>query len=169
MRRLCLILFVLMAPPGCATRDNAEPPSIDIANLGMGSTGLPGQEFKLGIRIGNHNDFAIPLTGLSFKLEVNGRPFAEGLSNKSVTVPRLAYANMQVTGHTNMPSLVRQLMTVGDSDRIDYRLSGIAHVGRLGQKGTMPFDRKGSLSLLPAPLGRSQGPSGIRMFAPSPR
>jgi LEA14-like dessication related protein len=168
MRKLCLILCVILAPPGCATPDKGRPPSIDLADLGLGSTGLRGQELKLGIRIGNHNDFAIPLTGLSFKLEVNGRPFAEGLSNKPVTVPRLAYADMQVTGTTNRLSLVRQLMTVGDSDRIDYRLFGTAHVGRLGQNGTMAFDRKGSLSLLPAPPGQRQRPSAVRVFAPSP-
>ncbi len=156
-----------MAPLGCATPDNVQPPSIDIASLRLGSTGLLSQELKLEIKIGNPNDFAIPLTGLAFKLEVNGRPFAEGLSNNSVTVPRLGYANMQVTGHTNTLSLIQQLMTVGNSDKIHYRLFGTAHVGRLGQSDAMPFERKGSLSLLPAPLGHSPGPSGIRMFAPN--
>lgn len=171
MRRLWLILFVLVAPLGCATPDNVQPPSIDLANLSLGSTGLLSQELKLDIKIGNPNDFAIPLTGLAFKLEVNGRPFADGLSNNSVTVPRLGYATMQVTGNTNTLSLIRQLMTLGNSDRIDYRLFGTAYGGRLGQSDAMPFDRKGSLSLLPATAGGPGrgGPSGIRMFAPSPR
>lgn len=169
MKKLCLILFMLMAPVGCATPDNVQPPSIDIANLGLGSTGLFSQEFRLDLRIGNPNDFAIPVNGLAFKLEVNGRPFAEGLSNDAITVPRLGYANMQVTGTTNTLSLMRQLMMLGNSDKIDYRLFGTAHVGRLGQNDALPFERKGSLSLLPAPGGQTQGPSGIRMFAPSPQ
>jgi LEA14-like dessication related protein len=160
---------MLTAPLGCATPDKVLPPSIDIANLRLESAGLLSQEFMLDIRIGNPNDFAIPLTGLAFKLEVNGRPFAEGLSNNSVTVPRLGYANTQVTGLTNTLSLLRQLMTVGTRDRIDYRLFGTAHMGRLGQNDAVPFDRKGSLSLLPAPPAQSQGRSGVRMFAPSPQ
>lgn len=169
MKRVWLLLFVLMALPGCATPDNVQPPSIDLANLRLGSAGLLSQELELDIRIGNPNDFSIPLSGLAFTLEVNGLPFAEGLSNNSVTVPRLGYANTQVTGNTNTLSLLRQLMTLGNSDRIDYRLFGTAYVGRLGQNDGMPFERKGSLSLLPTPQGHSPGPAGIRMFAPSAR
>lgn len=169
MTRLYLFLLVLLAPLGCATPERVEPPSIDIANLQLASTGLFSQEFVMDLRIGNPNDFAIPLRGLSFKLDVNGLPFAEGLSNNAVTVPRLAYANMEVTGTTNTLSLMRQLMSVGNNDRIDYRLYGTAHVGHVGGNDAVPFERKGSLSLVPPPQGRGQGPSSIRMFAPSPR
>lgn len=169
MKRVWLVLFVLMAPQGCATPDNVKPPSITLTNLQLGSTGLLSQELKLFIKIGNPNDFAIPFTGLSFNLEVNGRPFAEGLSNDSVTVPRLGYAAMLVTGNASTLTLIMQLMTVGQRDRIDYRLFGTAHVGQLGLTDTVPFERKGSLSLLPTPLGHSQGPAGIRVFAPLPQ
>lgn len=171
MRRLLLVLFVLMAPAGCATPEKVVPPSIDIANLKLVASGLFSQEFVMDLRIGNPNDFDIPLTGMSFKLDVNGLPFAEGLSDRSVTVPRLAYAHTEVTGTTNTLSLMRQLMTLGNSEKIDYRLHGIAHLGRLGQNDAVPFERKGSLSLVPPPAegGRRQGSGDIRMFAPSPR
>jgi len=169
MRRLWLILFVLLASPSCATPDNVQPPSIDIAGFRLESAVLLSQEFALDIKLGNPNDLAIPLTGLAFKLGVNGRPFAEGLSNHSVTVPRIAYANTQVTGTTNTLSLLRQIVTVGIKDKIDYRLFGTARVGRLGQNYSVPYDKKSSLSLLPAALGNSQASAGIRMFAPSPR
>ena len=167
MRRLCVVLCVLMMPLGCATPDKVQLPSIELAKLRLGAIGLLSRELKLDIEIGNHNDFAVPFTGLAFKLEVNGRPFAEGLSNKSVTVPRLGYAHTQVTGRTRKLRLLRQLMTVGNSGKIDYRLFGTAHMGRLGRKGTMAFDRKGTLSLLPASARNRQGASARRMFAPS--
>ena len=169
MRRLWLILFVLLASPSCATPDNVQPPSFDIASFGLESAVLLSQEFGLDIKLGYSNDLAIPLTGLAFELEVNGRPFAEGLNNHFVTVPRLAYANTQGTGTTNTSSLRRQFMTVGIKDKIDYRRLGTARAGRLGQNDSVPFDRKGSLSLLPAALGNSQASASIRMFAPSPR
>ena len=169
MKRAWIILFVLLAPLGCATPENAQPPSINLTNLQLGTPGLLSQELKLDIKIGNPNDFDIPLTGLSFNLEVNGQPFAEGLSNESVTVPRLSYATTRITGNASTIGLIMQLMTFGQRDKIDYRLFGVAHVGRLGIKDTVPFERKGSLSLIPPPLGRSQGPAGIRMFAPIPQ
>ena len=169
MKRLLLILCILTGPPGCATPESFQPPSIDIANLKLASTGLFSQELLMDLRIGNPNDFAIPLNGLSFKLDVNGLPFAEGLSNYSVTVPRLSYATVQVNGTTNTLSLMRQLMSLGSSEKIDYRLHGTAHIGHLGQKDTVPFERNGSLSLVPASSGQGRRPSDIRMFAPSPR
>ena len=169
MRRLWLILFVLLASPSCATPDKVQPPSIDIASFRLESAVLLSQEFALDIKLGYSNDLAIPLAGLAFELEVNGRPFPEGLSNNSVTVPRLAYANTQVTGTTNTLSLLRQIVAVGTKDKIDYRLFGTARVGRLGQNYSVPYDKKSSLSLLPAALGKSQASADNRMFAPSPR
>ena len=166
MKKLLCIVFVLLAPLGCATPENVQPPSINLTNLQLGLPGLLSQELKLSVRIGNPNDFDIPLTGLSFNLEVNGQPFAEGLSNESVTVPRLGYANLEVDGNASTLSLIMQFMTLGQRDKIDYRLFGRAHVGHLGFKDAVPFERKGSLSLRSAPLGHGQGPAGIRSFAP---
>lgn len=167
MKRL-LVVLALLVPLGCATPEDAKPPTIDLVNLSLVSTGLLSQELRLDIKIGNPNDFAIPLSGLSFNLDVNGQPFADGLSNQSVTVPRLSYATVPVTGNTNTLSLLRQLMTLGNSDRIDYRLSGTAYIKQFGQSDSVPFERKGSLSLLPtSSSGQSRQP-GIKLFAPIP-
>jgi LEA14-like dessication related protein len=117
MRRKWLFLLVLLAPLGCVTPENIQPPSFDVANLRLGSPGLFSQELKIDLKIGNPNDFDIPLTGLAFKLEVNGEHFAEGLSNESVTLPRLGYANVRVTGNANTLSILRQLSPWGPGKR----------------------------------------------------
>ena len=119
------------------------------------------------IRIGNPNDFSLPLNGLTFKLDVNGQEFADGLSNESVTVPRLGYATVAVTGNMNTLSIIRQLMSIGSNNRIDYRLHGIAYVGSFGQNKPVPYDRKGELSLL-SDLPGSE-PGGLRTLAPITR
>lgn len=168
MKKLLAVL-ALLVPLGCVTAENAKPPSVDLVNLSLVSTGLLSQELRLDVKIGNPNDFDIPLTGLSFKLEVNGQPFAEGLSNRSITVPRLSYATMPVKGNTNTLSLLRQMMTLGDRERIDYRLVGTAYVKQLGQSNSVPFERKGSLSLLMPTQGKGGLIPGIRTFAPIPR
>ena len=168
MKRRWPILLLFILSLGCATPQDAKPPTIDLVNLKLVSTGLLSQELQLDIKIGNPNDFDIPLTGLSFKMDVNGQPFADGLSNQSVTVPRLSYTTVPVTGNTNTLSLIRQLMSLGDRDGIDYRLHGTAYVRQLGQSDAFPFERKGSLSLLPGADGGGQQP-GIRMFAPVAR
>lgn len=154
------LFFVLT---GCAGVDDAKPPSIQLSNLQLGDGGLLNQELLIEIRIGNPNNFDLPLTGLTFALEVNGQPFAEGLSNATVTVPRLGYASVPVTGNTNILSIFRQLMFLGKTDRISYRLHGTAYVGRLGINQSVPYERKGELSLqdaLPGIPGRPSGPGG---------
>jgi LEA14-like dessication related protein len=175
MKRFIAIAFVILFA-GCATVDDAKPPSIQLLNLRLGAGGLLNQELLIEIRIGNPNDFDLPLTGLTFQLDVNGQPFADGLSNTTVTVPRLGYATVPVTGQTNILSVFRQLMFLGKTDRITYRLHGTAYVGRLGINQSVPYERKGELSLLPdsapgAPGNRSPrgGQDGARTLAPVDR
>lgn len=175
MKRFIAIAFVIMFA-GCATVDDAKPPSIQLSNLRLGAGGLLNQELLIEIRIGNPNDFELPLTGLTFQLDVNGQPFADGLSNATVTIPRLGYATVPVTGQTNILSVFRQLMFLGKTDRITYRLHGTAYVGRLGISQSVPYERKGELSLLPdsvpgAPGKRSprSGQDGVRTLAPVDR
>lgn len=176
-RFLVLGFFFLLI--GCASVDDAKPPSIQLSNLRLGNGGLLNQELLIEIRIGNPNNFELPLTGLTFELEVNGQPFADGLSNATVTVPRLGFATVPVTGNTNILSVFRQLMFLGKTDRITYRLHGTAYVGRLGINQSVPYERKGELSLkdalpgLPNGQGRPGGGTrpggsggGMRTLAP---
>jgi LEA14-like dessication related protein len=170
-RFLVLGLFCLLI--GCASVETAKPPTIQLSNIQLGSGGLLNQELLIEIRIGNPNDFELPLTGLAFTLDVNGQPFADGLSNAVVTVPRLGYAMVPVTANTNILSIFRQLMFLGQNDKITYRLHGTAYVGRLGISRSVPYERKGELSLQdalprePSPSSPSSPPGGgMRTLAP---
>ena len=74
-------------------------------------------------------------------------------------------------GNTNILSVFRQLMFLGKSDTITYRLHGTAYVGRLGINSSVPYERKGRLSLqdaLPGQPGKSVPPGGggVRTLAP---
>ena len=142
MKRILVLGFFFLLI-GCASVEDAKPPSIQLSNLRLGNGGLLNQELLIEIRIGNPNNFELPLTGLTFKLEVNGQPFADGLSNATVTVPRLGYATVPVTGNTNILSIFRQLMFLGNTDKITYRLHGTAYVGRLGINQSVPSRTQG--------------------------
>ncbi len=165
MTRLAVLVFSLLLT-ACASVGDVTPPSIQLANMRLASAGLLSQELVLQIRIGNPNDFDIPLNGLSFSLDVNGEPFAEGLSDESVTVPRLGYATMSVKGNTSTINLIRQLMALGASDSIAYRLHGRAYVDGIAGSSAYPFDRRGELTL-PLPAPRRNDPGLERTFVPS--
>lgn len=162
VRYLALALaFVLAA---CAATDNARPPTVQISNVRLKSTGLLSQELLIDLRVGNPNDFALPLRGISFELDVNGRHFANGLSDTSVDVPRLSYATVPVRGTTDTLAVIRQIMSLGESDRLSYRIHGLAYIGGVGSNEGMPFDRSGELSLSPA--GGGGAPGGVRTLRP---
>ncbi|NQV19987.1 MAG: LEA type 2 family protein [Rhodospirillales bacterium] len=151
MRLKLLMLPLVFLLGACATStQDAAPPTIQLTNLRLGALGLLSQEFLLDIRVGNPNDFALPMDGLTFRLEVNGKYLAEGFSDQRVDVPRLGYATVAVTGTTDTLSVVRQLLSLGQSDTLDYSLSGIAYFGRLGVRRSVPYTRTGSISLSPA-------------------
>ncbi|MDA0664842.1 MAG: LEA type 2 family protein, partial [Proteobacteria bacterium] len=165
VNRLAALAFSFLLA-ACASIGDVTPPSIQLSNMRLVSAGLLSQELMLQIRIGNPNDFDIPLKGLSFTLDVNGESFAEGLSNESVTVPRLGYATLSVAGSTSTLNLFRQLMALGNSDRIAYRLHGKAYVDGVAGRTPYPFDRKGELTL-PVPTPRQEYPDTERTFVPS--
>ncbi len=166
MKRLAVLVLTCLLT-ACASVGDVTPPTIQLSNLRVVSAGLLSQKLLLEIRIGNPNDFAIPLNGLSFTLDVNGESFAEGLSDETVTVPRLGYATMSVEGSTNTLNLIRQLMALGTSDSIAYRLQGRAYVDGVAGSTPYPFDRQGELTLPTAPAPRGKGPGTERTFVPS--
>ena len=164
-RRRFLALALAFALAGCASTESALPPTVQIANVRLGgSSGLLSQQLLVDLRVGNPNDFDIPLRGLTFELEVNGRPFASGLGYAAVDVPRLGYATVPVEGTTDMLAIIRQILSLGESDRLSYRIHGLAYIGGLGRNEAVPYERSGELS--PFPVRRGEPSGTLRTLRP---
>lgn len=147
--------FVLLAG-GCATVDDVVPPRVNLVNIVPArSSGVFEQRFLVDMRISNLNDFDIPIDGLSFEMDVNGDYFATGLSNRKVVVPRLGSAIVSVETTANSFELFRQILNAVRTGTVDYSVKGTAIVGRLNTR-TVPFRQKGSLNLVPDPIGRDR-------------
>ena len=78
-------------PPG------AQPPSVTIADFGLGSASLFEQQFNLKLRIQNPNPEEFKVDGMAFDLEINDQPFARGVGNQAVTVPRFGLGQGQAS------------------------------------------------------------------------
>lgn len=164
--RVLTVLFAGVLATSCASVEHIESPSIQLTNLGVGKPGLLAQEVLVDLRVGNPNDFDVPLSGLTLRLDINGQRFAEGLSDAHVILPRLSFTDMEVRGNVDTLSLLRQLLTLQQSDRISYRLSGIAYVGGGLDRRRVPYERSGELSLgSPGPAPEPQ--PDARTFAPA--
>jgi LEA14-like dessication related protein len=112
--------------------------------------GLLEQRYGLQLRILNPNDTAIPLEGLSYTLEINGREFAYGVSRQSVSIPAYGEALLDVDVVSNLLNVLQQVQEMGTEKRgsLNYRLSGKMNLA--SRVASLPFDYQGELNYLPA-------------------
>ena len=123
-----------------------EPPSVHVASVSLINATLFEQQYRLGLRLQNPNDVDLPISALSYEIEVNDKPFAKGVSTKAVTVPRYGSALLEVEGISTLGDLLRQYKQLGTANftGLRYRMKGNISL----QSGLrVPFDRKGEIGL----------------------
>lgn len=146
------LLAAAAALTGCAgLPPGAQPPSVTIADFGIANAGIFEQQFDLKLRIQNPNPDEFRVDGIAFELEVNDQPFAKGVGNQAVMVPRYGSGFMQVEAVSTLGGLLRQFVRLkqGDKPVFKYRIRGSLSIG----SGTrVPFDERGEFDFsTPAP------------------
>lgn len=146
-----LALGLLLLPAACAGIA-PEPPRVRLADVRLAGGSLLVQELDVDLRLGNPNNADLPLDGLRFELEVNGRPLAEGYTNEAVVLPRLAEVTLPVRASVTLLDLMRQVMALGQDERLSYRLTGRAFLSGFAGRA-LPFAVEGELVPGPAEEG----------------
>lgn len=138
-----VILVVLFS--GCASLFwMGEKPRVDIVNIMPKEMRLLEQTFVMELRIQNPSETDLDINGLAFDLEINGQPFARGVSNQSLKVERLSTKIIQVEAYTGLTSILRQLAEAKKgsyTSGFKYRLKGSVHTGAPSFR--IPFDETG--------------------------
>jgi LEA14-like dessication related protein len=161
-------MLVTVAIVGCAAlRPGQEliAPQVHIADLDVLNTGLFEQRFRVTLRVANPNDFDLPLDGLRFGLDINGRHFADGFSPAAVTIPRLGDETITVEAVTSTFDILRQLSTLSRNEAITYGLEGTVFLRSTVQR-QLSFAQEGKLELLPTDAVRRLVPSAPSTAAP---
>ena len=139
---LALFMFFLT---GCASLMwTGEKPSVEIVSIMPKEMRLLEQTFTMELRIQNPTDADLDINGMAFELEINGQPFAKGVSNQSVKVERLSTKVVEVEANTGLTSILRQLSEVRKgsySSGFKYRLKGSVYAGSPSIR--IPFDEAG--------------------------
>ena len=139
-RRSSLLAVFLLA--GCATwLMKGEPPEVLVTNVTPLEASAFEQRLQVELRIRNPNDFDLAVTGIDFKLDLNGNRLARGLGNKELVVPRLSDAVTSVETSTSTLQVVRQLLSFSGNQPLTYHLTGVVHT----KAGRLPFDNSGVL------------------------
>lgn len=141
-RTLILTILLLTGTPGCVSWfSKGETPEVLITNVTpLDSTPFE-QRLKVNLRIRNPNDYDLLVTGLDFRLALNGKRLARGLGNKEFTVPRLGDGLVAIETSTSMLDVVRQVLGLRKTQALAYDVSGVLYL----KDGTLPFDNSGVL------------------------
>lgn len=143
--------LLVLGLAGCASLIQREPVRINVVGLEP----LPGagmeMRFAVKLRVQNPNEAAIDFDGLALELDLNGKPFATGVSDRKGSVPRFGEALVEIPVSVSAIAVVRQALGVIEGEpktEVPYTLRGRLAGGLLG--GTR-FSDAGTLKL-PEPL-----------------
>lgn len=146
---LCVILC-----GGCATLHHSEP--IDVIMTGLEPLQGDGLEVRMlvKLRIQNPNDAPFDFNGVSVKMDVQGKPFASGVSDAAGSVPRFGETTVSVPVSIPLFRIARQTVGVISSEysgKLEYEMTG-----KLAGPAfdSVRFSSKGVLTL---PSGLSEG------------
>ena len=144
MLRMLLLSLVLLLS-SCASLVPPKP-EVSLAGVELVQAGLFEQRFALRLRVQNAGGLALPINGLVFEVELNGQPFAHGVSAEPVTVPGPGEAVVTVNAVSNLSSLLRQVRELRDTggDKLAYRIHGTLDAGPYGR---LPFDHGGDVDM----------------------
>lgn len=137
-------LIALLA--GCASLGEfRERPRVSIAGMQVLDANLFEQRYKLQLRVQNPNPVDLPIGGLDYQVEVNGKPFATGVSNRAVTVPRYGTALLEVEGTSTLGSLIKQLKDIDilRDQTAQYLIKGTVRVS--DRDLSLPFEHRGDV------------------------
>lgn len=151
--RLAAILAVVtLTLNGCAGLFGGDPLRVSVAGIEpIEGQGLE-MRFNIKLRVQNPNESAVDFNGVSLDLELNGKPFASGVSDQSGTVPRFGETVVNVPLTVPAFAAVRQAFTFAGAVQAGTVQSGqIPYIlrGKLagGLTGTIRFVDQGTLSL----------------------
>jgi LEA14-like dessication related protein len=121
-----------------------EKPTITVSSISLESGNLLQQNFRVVLKVRNPNSRSLPIKALSADLKVSGEEIASGQSTRSVTVPALGEADMEVGISANMALALLKLSKHGDT--IPYELNGVVTL-ELPFFRNLPFHQSGSFDL----------------------
>jgi LEA14-like dessication related protein len=125
-----------------------ETPRVSLVSIEPKDMTLLEQRFGIRLRIMNPNDIPIPIEGLSYALEVNGREFAYGVSRQDVSIPAYGETTLDVEVVSSFLKVIQQFqqMEGAEGGSLNYRLSG--KIGLANSPASLPFDYQGELTYL---------------------
>lgn len=122
---LIAMAFVLTA---CASMETViSAPGVSLRNVTVTNLGFSGQTFLLGFDVVNPNPFPLPVSEVSYGIELGGHGFANGETAAKFVIPAQADGEFAINVQLNLLKTAPQLLYVirdGVRGDIPYALTG---------------------------------------------
>ena len=122
------ILLAAGALSGCASiQELVSAPEVSLTNVEVTDLDFSSQTFRLGFDVTNPNPFPLPVTSVSYGVELDGQRFATGETDGSFTVPANGDGEFAINVRLDLLKTAPALLyTVRDavSREIPYALKG---------------------------------------------
>lgn len=141
--------LVVLLLNGCATlRSGYEPPRVHLVNIEVEDAKMFETVFKVQLRVFNTNDEPMHIKGGNSILELNGKNFAQGISDADITIPAYGTEVVPMTLYSSVVGLVRSLLSLPRNEKLSYELKGnLRTEGGMMLPSSIPFTSDGELSL----------------------
>jgi LEA14-like dessication related protein len=146
MKRLSLCAVALFLSGCAALRPDLQVPRLSLVSVAMTSADIFNQQFVVKVNVENPNDRELPITGIDYKLFLEGDSFAEGVSKKPFTVPAQGDIDFDLTVRTNFVSGAGRLLSrLNGRDQVNYVVEGkvLTDISMLKK---IPFQETGTVN-----------------------
>ncbi len=143
-----ILIGILTACANVPTSLQQFTPEVSLKGFKLVKLGVLEQDYQLKLQLKNPNPIPIPITGLNYKLQINGQEFTTGSTDKAITIPANGEEFLEIDVVSNLMSVIGQWKDFKSllNRKFEYNLSGGVNV--MGTSAAIPFDYKGDISLL---------------------
>ena len=143
----CVVTSIFLLTHCAGVGRQLEPPRISLAHIQPQEfTGLEAV-FQIKLRVFNTNDVALNVKGIEADLEINGKPFATGVSKAAVKIPSYGSELVAVTVYSSVIDIVKGIHGLQKAEQLNYRLTGKLRVAAESMMSTtLPFESEGQVT-----------------------
>ena len=152
------VLF-LLTMAGCAgVGQRLEPPRVKLATIRVEKFNVLETVFEVRLRMFNTNDTALQIKGIECELEINGQPFALGVSDADVKIPSYGTQLVPLHVYASVLDIIKSAQSMQDQDQLKYHIKGKVRLGAGGFPALLPFESEGSITLPDLPEFKKGNP-----------
>jgi LEA14-like dessication related protein len=140
-----LFLFTITGCAGVGQR--LEPPRVKLATIRVEEFNVFETVFEVRLRVFNTNDTALQIKGVECELEINGQPFAIGVSEADVAIPSYGTQLLPLNVYASVFDIIKSVQGLQNQDQLNYQIKGKIRLGAGAFPTVLPFDSEGYISL----------------------